>query len=86
NELDLAMQVQKGLLNPPIKEDNITINVSHLPSFKLAGDMYYWHKFDEHRYGIILLDMMGHGISSSLVCMFISSVMRDSIKELRDPE
>ncbi|WP_416729719.1 SpoIIE family protein phosphatase [Fictibacillus sp. JL2B1089] len=86
NELDLAMQVQKGLLNPPIKEDNITINVSHLPSFKLAGDMYYWHKFDDHRYGIILLDMMGHGISSSLVCMFISSVMRDSIKELKDPE
>jgi sigma-B regulation protein RsbU (phosphoserine phosphatase) len=30
--------------------------------------------------------MMGHGISSSLVCMFISSVMRDTIKELADPE
>ncbi|WNB92417.1 fused response regulator/phosphatase [Bacillus sp. NEB1478] len=86
NELDLAMQVQKGLLNPPLEEENITINISHLPSFKLAGDMYYWHKFDEHRYGVILLDMMGHGISSSLVCMFISSVMRDTIKELADPE
>jgi sigma-B regulation protein RsbU (phosphoserine phosphatase) len=86
NELDLAMQVQKGLLNPPLQEENITINISHLPSFKLAGDMYYWHKFDDHKYGVILLDMMGHGISSSLVCMFISSVMRDTIKELKDPE
>ncbi|MEK4028451.1 fused response regulator/phosphatase [Pseudobacillus sp. FSL P4-0506] len=86
NELDLAMQVQKGLLNPPLETDNITINVSHLPSFKLAGDMYYWHKFEDHRYGVILLDMMGHGISSSLVCMFISSVLRDIIKELSDPE
>ncbi|EIT86390.1 response regulator [Fictibacillus macauensis ZFHKF-1] len=86
DELDLAMQVQRSLLNPPLQDDYININVSHLPSFKLAGDMYYWHRFNEHRYGVILLDMMGHGLSSSLVCMYISSVMRDAIKMLEDPE
>ncbi|SDM54839.1 Response regulator receiver domain-containing protein [Fictibacillus solisalsi] len=86
DELDLAMQVQRSLLNPPLLQDNIQINVSHLPSFKLAGDMYYWHRFNDHRYGVILLDMMGHGLSSSLVCMYISSVMRDAIKMLEDPE
>ncbi|MCQ6265272.1 fused response regulator/phosphatase [Fictibacillus sp. WQ 8-8] len=86
DELDLAMQVQRSLLNPPLQQENIQINVSHLPSFKLAGDMYYWHRFSEHRYGVILLDMMGHGISSSLVCMYISSVMRDAIKMIEDPE
>ncbi|MDN4073986.1 fused response regulator/phosphatase [Fictibacillus terranigra] len=86
DELDLAMQVQRSLLNPPLQQENIQINVSHLPSFKLAGDMYYWHRFNDHRYGVILLDMMGHGLSSSLVCMYISSVMRDAIKILEDPE
>jgi sigma-B regulation protein RsbU (phosphoserine phosphatase) len=30
--------------------------------------------------------MMGHGISSSLVCMFISSVLQDTIKKITDPE
>lgn len=85
HELDLAMQIQKSLLNPPLIQDNIRIHVSHLPSNKLAGDLYYWHKFSEHRYGVILLDMMGHGISSSLICMYISSVLRDSIKQLADP-
>ena len=30
--------------------------------------------------------MMGHGISASLVCMFISSVLREAIKSLIDPE
>ena len=46
--------------------------------------MYYWYKIDENRYGIILLDVMGHGISASLVCMFISSVLRETIKSLID--
>ncbi|MEI4709614.1 fused response regulator/phosphatase [Bacillus cereus] len=86
NELDLATQVQRNLLSSPLREENIKIEASYLPSFKLAGDMYYWYKIDENRYGIILLDVMGHGISASLVCMFISSVLRETIKCLIDPE
>ncbi|MGE1216211.1 fused response regulator/phosphatase [Bacillus toyonensis] len=86
NELDLATQVQRNLLSSPLREDHIKIEASYLPSFKLAGDMYYWYKIDENRYGIILLDVMGHGISASLVCMFISSVLRETIKFLIDPE
>ncbi|MCC2379737.1 fused response regulator/phosphatase [Bacillus wiedmannii] len=86
NELDLATQVQRNLLSSPLREDHIKIEASYLPSFKLAGDMYYWYKIDENRYGIILLDVMGHGISASLVCMFISSVLRETIKCLIDPE
>lgn len=86
NELDLATQVQRNLLSSPLREDYIEIEASYLPSFKLAGDMYYWYKIDGNRYGIILLDVMGHGISASLVCMFISSVLRETIKSLIDPE
>ncbi|MGN8234207.1 SpoIIE family protein phosphatase [Priestia flexa] len=85
-ELDLATNVQRNLLSQLLKEDDIKMDVSYLPSFKLAGDMYYCHKIDKHRYGIILFDMMGHGISASLVCMFISSVLREAIKLLVDPE
>lgn len=85
-ELDLATHVQRSLLSTPLKENNIQIDVSYLPSFNLAGDMYYWHKINDHRYAIMLLDMMGHGISASLVCMFISSVLREAIKQLVEPE
>ncbi|WP_068985754.1 MULTISPECIES: SpoIIE family protein phosphatase [Lysinibacillus] len=85
-ELDLATHVQRSLLSAPINEDNIQIGVSYLPSSNLAGDMYYWHKINDHRYAIILLDMMGHGISAALVCMFISSVLREAVKQLVEPE
>jgi len=85
-ELDLATHVQRSLLSPPLNENNIQIAVSYLPSSNLAGDMYYWHKINDHRYAVILLDMMGHGISAALVCMFISSVLREAVKQLIEPE
>lgn len=85
-ELDLATHVQRSLLSAPLKEKNIQIDVSYLPSFNLAGDMYYWHKINDHRYAVFILDMMGHGISASLVCMFISSVLSEAIKQLVEPE
>lgn len=85
-ELDLATHVQRSLLSAPLNEANIQIEVSYLPSSNLAGDMYYWHKIDDQRYAIILLDMMGHWIPAALVCMFISSVLREAVKQLVDPE
>ncbi len=85
-ELDLATHVQRNLLSPPLNKNNIQIVVSYLPSSNLAGDMYYWHKINDHRYAVILLDMMGHGISAALVCMFISSVLREAVKQLIEPE
>lgn len=35
---------------------------------------------------MILLDMMGHGISSSLFCMFISSVLKDTVFTYVEPK
>ncbi|WP_240421900.1 PP2C family protein-serine/threonine phosphatase [Paenibacillus periandrae] len=86
SELDLAKQVQSSVLSQPIYRDELSISASYHPSFELAGDLYSWYRLDDHRYGIILLDMMGHGISSSLVCMFISSVMQDTITRFVAPE
>ncbi|MFZ7943212.1 PP2C family protein-serine/threonine phosphatase [Neobacillus sp. 19] len=85
-EMDLAKQVQLSVLSDPLKEEDVTISAVYKPSFELAGDLYAWYKISPHRYGIILLDMMGHGISSSLVCMYIYSALKDSITEIGDPE
>jgi sigma-B regulation protein RsbU (phosphoserine phosphatase) len=86
SELELAKQVQGSVLSQSIDDENVKIDVIYQPSFELAGDFYAWYRISENRYGIILLDMMGHGISSSLVCMFISSVLQDTIKKITDPE
>ncbi|CAM4092038.1 fused response regulator/phosphatase [Paenibacillus alkaliterrae] len=85
-KLELAKKVQQNVLSQPIHDENIAISAVYQPSSELAGDFYGWHRIDRSRYGIILLDMMGHGISSSLVCMYISSVLRDTITRITDPE
>jgi serine phosphatase RsbU (regulator of sigma subunit)/CheY-like chemotaxis protein len=85
-ELELAKQVQRSVLSKPIDDEKVRISAVYKPSFELAGDSYAWYPIDKNRYGIILLDMMGHGISSSLVCMFISSVLQDNITHISDPE
>jgi len=86
NKLELAKQVQLSVLSKPIDDENVLISALYKPSYELAGDFYAWYRIDKHRYGVILLDMMGHGISSSLVCMYISSVLRDTITRISDME
>ncbi|WP_040207056.1 PP2C family protein-serine/threonine phosphatase [Neobacillus jeddahensis] len=85
-ELDLAKQVQRSMLSAPIEAGDVSISAVYKPSFELAGDLYAWYQISPHRYGVILLDMMGHGISSSLVCMYIYSALKDTITGMVDPE
>lgn len=85
-KLELAKQVQLSVLSKAIDDENVDISAVYQPSSELAGDFYAWYRIDKHRYGVILLDMMGHGISSSLVCMYISSVLRDTITRISDME
>lgn len=84
-ELDLAKQVQRSVLSGPIHNDEVKISAIYKPSSELAGDFYAWYELGQGKYGIILLDMMGHGISSSLVCMYIYSALQDTIKNTTDP-
>ncbi|MDQ0112110.1 PP2C family protein-serine/threonine phosphatase [Paenibacillus harenae] len=85
-KLELAKQVQRNVLSQSIDDANVEISAIYQPSSELAGDFYAWYRIDQTRYGVILLDIMGHGIASSLVCMYISSVLRDMITRISDPE
>ncbi|WP_019637570.1 PP2C family protein-serine/threonine phosphatase [Paenibacillus fonticola] len=85
-ELKLAALVQNAVLSSAIADPEFEIDALYKPSFELAGDLYSWYPLGEGRYGIILLDMMGHGISSALFCMFIASVLKDTVNTYVEPE
>ncbi len=85
-ELQLARGVQAAAMPNPINEANVSIGSIYCPSEVLAGDLYAWHRIDEDRYGVAVIDAMGHGISSSLVCMFIASVLKEAMVQLVDPK
>jgi phosphoserine phosphatase RsbU/P len=73
-ELELARKIQKTSLTEPIETDDIKIQSFHKASSELSGDIYGFYQIDQHRYGIILLDVMGHGISSALITMSLHSL------------
>lgn len=86
DELQLAAKVQSAVLSPPIYDSHFQVDAFFKPSYELAGDLYSWYSLGDGRYGVILLDMMGHGISSSLFCMFIASVLKDTVTTYVEPE
>ncbi|UVI31138.1 PP2C family protein-serine/threonine phosphatase [Paenibacillus spongiae] len=85
-ELQLAREVQSAVLPQSVEDEGIRINAVYRPSEELSGDLYAWHRIDDHRYGVAVIDAMGHGISSSLVCMFIASVLKEAMTKMVDPK
>ncbi|WP_100405847.1 PP2C family protein-serine/threonine phosphatase [Bacillus solitudinis] len=80
-ELELARKIQVTSLTDPIFNQHIQIESFYEASNELSGDIYGFYQLDQHRYGIILLDVMGHGISSALITMSLHSLFRRLISQ-----
>ena len=80
-ELELARKIQQTSLTIPIQNERIQMETYYKASKELSGDMYGIYQLDSHRYGIILLDVMGHGISSALITMSLHALFHRLIRE-----
>ncbi|TVX86758.1 SpoIIE family protein phosphatase [Paenibacillus agilis] len=85
-ELRLAAKVQESVLTEPYEDQAITIKAIYRPSEELAGDLYAWFPLSNGKYGVLILDMMGHGVSSALLCMYIASALRTTVKSEAAPD
>jgi sigma-B regulation protein RsbU (phosphoserine phosphatase) len=85
HDLYIARRVQQSVLPTFIHNDEIHLDAIYLPSRELGGDMYYWQQIDNSRYGILLMDVMGKGVSSSLISMGIRSLLQGLISKVQDP-
>ena len=58
----------------------------YTPSHHLAGDFFYLIPISENRLGILICDVMGHGIKAALVTMLIRGLMLETPVLLTEPE
>ncbi|GCD84174.1 SpoIIE family protein phosphatase [Parageobacillus thermoglucosidasius] len=86
DDLKLAQEVQKRVLSKPLKTESIDIYGMYVPSEELGGDMYAWYQIDNDRYGIFLMDVMGHGVAASLICMSVRSLLNGVIRKCIYPK
>lgn len=84
-DLFVAKRFQKNALSPPLNLEYVQIDGLYVTSNTLGGDMYCWFKINDHLTGILLYDVMGHGIAASLVTMSIRSLLKGIITKLIDP-
>jgi sigma-B regulation protein RsbU (phosphoserine phosphatase) len=85
-ELQLAKNIQNSVLSNPIVEERIEIHGKYIQSAELSGDMSYWAQVDTNRYGAILIDVAGHGLSSALISMSLRSLLSGLVKRVKEPE
>jgi sigma-B regulation protein RsbU (phosphoserine phosphatase) len=84
-DLDLAKKVQRSVLSDAIYKDKMIIDSYYKPSEALSGDMYCWFEITPQKYGVILIDVMGHGVSASLISMSIRSLLNGLILKEQEP-
>ncbi|MFC0211598.1 PP2C family protein-serine/threonine phosphatase [Paenibacillus chartarius] len=84
-DLELAGRVQRSVLSAPLQAPGLAIDARYLPSQTLGGDMYAWYPLEDGRYGLIILDVMGQGVPSSLVGMYVRSLLKGLMNRVTDP-
>ncbi|GAE37522.1 GAF domain-containing SpoIIE family protein phosphatase [Halalkalibacter akibai] len=84
-EFQLARNVQQALLSKPYYDENLEIDFIYTPSFHLSGDICTWYEIEENVYGIAVLDVMGHGVSSALIGMVLRTSLENFIKDKVTP-
>jgi len=75
-ELELARSIQSRLLPPPMVEgDGFVITARNLPAHFVAGDFYDVLRHEDGSVGIVIADVSGKGLGSSLIMASVKAVL-----------
>jgi len=97
-ELLLASEIQQAILAkkiPPIPKDlsienenlfTAEFNIKHIPMHGLAGDFYEAIPLSDTKIGILLCDVMGHGVRAGLIVAMIRGLISKEKKSASKPE
>lgn len=79
-ELELAAQIQKDLLPKKNPEyNNYEIVGTNIPCYQVGGDYYDFVEIDKDRIGIVIADVSGKGVSSSLVMASLRGAIHSEV-------
>ncbi|MFC1476803.1 SpoIIE family protein phosphatase, partial [Fibrobacterota bacterium] len=94
-DLDMAREVQMALLsqNYPksfpenVPEEQGALHFSHryIPAATLAGDFFEILPISNHQAGIMIYDVMGHGVRASLLTAYLHGLVEELMPIAADP-
>ncbi|MBX9699159.1 MAG: SpoIIE family protein phosphatase [Acetobacteraceae bacterium] len=84
-EMERAVRYVRAVLPEPIREGPIRADWRFLPSERLGGDGFGYHRLRDGRFAVWLLDVVGHGIGSALLAVSVMNLLRQSELPGADP-
>ncbi|MBF0498094.1 MAG: SpoIIE family protein phosphatase [Deltaproteobacteria bacterium] len=85
-DLERAKIIQDNIMNAPMQEDpRISFHAYQAPVEFVGGDFYRVERIGPDKYGLLIADVMGHGVASALYTMQLRSLWEDSRLMLDDP-
>ncbi|MFD2216022.1 GAF domain-containing SpoIIE family protein phosphatase [Metabacillus endolithicus] len=84
-ELQLAKNIQTSFLSEVIDDEHIKVDFLYTPSSDLSGDLCRWGKVKNGVYTAIVLDVMGHGVSSAMIGMAITPILETIANDVNSP-
>ena len=86
NELAIARDIQNSILPaavPVIK--HLQISAAYHPMTAVAGDFYEFIPVDQHRVGILVANVSGHGVPAALIAAMIKMAVQASRSQRQRP-
>ena len=85
-DLEFARHIQQSLLPASLPQpDGILFDVLYLPHNLVGGDFYDIQELESGRYGILVADVCGHGVSAALYTMWLKNLTNRYFKISETP-
>ena len=80
NELAISREIQTSILpsgSPEIK--NLRVTAAYHPMTAVAGDFYDFIPVDQHRVGVLVADVSGHGVPAALIAAMMKMAVQSIV-------
>ena len=84
-ELETARQIQQSILPGVPSISGLDIAARYIPMTEVAGDFYDFLIIDEHRTGILMADVSGHGMPAALIASMLKIAFAAQAAHAHDP-
>lgn len=86
NELTTAREIQRSIL-PTAMPDvrGLRVQAAYDPASSVAGDLYDFVRADEHRVGVLVADVAGHGVPAALIASMVKIAFSSQSRLAPDP-
>jgi len=85
-ELEIATRIQLSILPREMPQvAGLQVAVSYLPMTAVAGDFYDFLLVDQHRVGILIADVSGHGVPAALIASMVKVAIAAQLAHADNP-